>query len=359
MKTKLYCLIALIMACGCTDDKFVNVNYITDETLGRSREFVIDTLNVNDSIYVGSRDFLVYKDSFLVVLNGEPQDGCYLEVRRLDSGDLLRHFFRKGNGPGELLSANVDLNNHHLFVNDYVRSQFSVINLDSAILNGEYHCSLLKNEITMSPTVVPYKDTYIIENPYCYCDSDAHIYQGIEQGVPRFIILGEGREENQFDKYEYDTRNVAVDGRIICDMENKNYVYAHFGKSEVEFYDSTLTLTNMVKGPRIMKTQYSVYSIDGNDQKNVIYNNRIPYCYLGYCCDDSDVYLLYIGDYLTNESDINKMTTYILKFDWKGHFKASYHVGMYLTSISKGRDTDTFYATAIDSKGQRMLIKLY
>ena len=346
------------MVCGCSSDKLLNVNYMTDEVLRHSYECVIDTLNVNDSIYVGRSEFYVYKDSFLIISKKEPLDGCFLEVRRLDDKSLLSQYFKKGKGHGELLSANVDLNNNLLFVNDYIGSQYSIINLDSAIQNVKYHCTLKKKEITMSPTVVPYKNTYIMENPYCYCDSNAGIYQGIEQEVPRFIILGDGNEEAHFNQYEYNTRNVAVDGRIIWDVRNNNYVYAHFGKSEVEFYDSMLTLKTMIKGPKEMDTEYSIYSIQGNEQKNVIYDGRIPYCYLGYCCDDRDVYLLYIGDYLSSESDVNKMTTYILKFDWNGNFEKSYHVGMYLSSISKGRDIDTFYATAIDTNGQRTLIKI-
>ena len=358
MKYKIIYIYFLCIFFSCTKEIQLPVSYIADDVLSHSCQCTVtEVMGVNDSIYSGTNDFFVYKDSILIITKKNPTDGCFIEIRKLGNKEILAQFFPKGNGPSELLSANVDLNKNILFVNDYVKSKFSFINIDSAIANKNYKCILRSNKMTMSPTVVPYYNKYLIENPYCFCDSNINVYQGIEQGVPRFWVIEDGKENADKDNYEFNPRNVAVDGRIACDLENRNFVYAHFGQSIIEFYDSTLTLKKMLKGPKCMDIRYDYYDSKRNT-KQIIYKDRVPYSYLGYCCDDKYVYLMYIGDFFVNESDIYKMTTYILKFDWEGNFQKSYHIGAYLSSISKGKEIDTFYATAFNQSGEKILIKI-
>lgn len=358
MKNKIIYIFFLCCFFSCTTDIQLPVSYIGDDVLSHSSQCEVKVMDVNDSIYSGSNDFFVYNDSILIITKKNPTDGYFIEVRRLENKEILAQFFHKGNGHSELLSANVDMNKNILFVNDYVKSKFSFINIDSVITNKDYQCILRSKKMTLSPTVVPYYNNYLIENPYCYCDSNINVYQGIEQGVPRFYVIEDGKENDEKDDYEFNPRSVAVDGRIACDLKNKNLVYAHFGRSIVEFYDSTLTLKKMLKGPKNMNVTYGSYDNNGNKQKQIIYKSRVPYSYLGYCCDDNYVYLMYIGDFFVNDSDIQKMTTYILKFDWDGNFQKSYHIGAYLSSISKGKEMDTFYATTINQNGERILIKI-
>lgn len=358
MKKILMAILIIVGVLSCVTDNSIQVTYIDQSILSNAIHCKEELLDVNDSIFVGSSDFFVYKDSILIISKNNPKDGCFLEIRRLEDKKLIAKYFRKGNGKEELLSANVDINGNLLFVNDYVKSQFSIMDIDSIIENKDYKCILHKNSMTSSPTVVPYKGTFLVENPYCYNDSDMSILQGVEQGNPRFLKLNELQDDFESDKFVYDTRNVAVDGRIICNLKNNNIVYAHFGKSILEFYDDSLLLKKMVKGPLKMDIEYSVYAIPGITQKQVAYKNRIPYSYLGFCCDMNYVYLLYIGDYLKKETDIYNMSSYILKFDWNGNFEKSYYIGSYLSSISKGNTQDCFYATTIANNGQRNLIRI-
>ncbi|MGN0514659.1 MAG: hypothetical protein ACI4GD_10295, partial [Lachnospiraceae bacterium] len=225
MKKILTASLIVFSIIGCVTETDYQVAYLDENVLSNATHCKEDLLNVNDSVYVGSSDFFVYKDSILVISKNNPFDGCFLEIRRLEDKKLIASYFRKGNGKDELLSANVDMNGNLIFVNDFVKSQFSVINIDSVIKNGEYKCTLHKNAMTTSPTVVPYNGTFLVENPYCYSDSNNNILQGIEQGNPRFLKLNESQDDFGLDKYVYNTRNVAVDGRIICNLKNNNIIY--------------------------------------------------------------------------------------------------------------------------------------
>lgn len=357
MKRFLLYILPLFFCC-CTKKISINTEVLNEKTLNQSQECAIDTLDVNDSLYIGARDFFVYKDSILIVIKSKPQNDCYIEFRHLKTHDLIAKFFNHGNGRGELLSANVDLNDNLLFVNDFVKSQFAFLNVDSVVSNPNYLPVINKNYITQSPTVVPFKDGFIVENPYCFSDKTLNINQGIEDGVQRFVRIESESKDLEIPTQKYNTRNVAVDGRIIRNNKTDKIVYAYFGPSVVEFYDNDLNIEKRILGPKKLDIKYKTFNISGMQQPMVTYKEKVPYSYLGYSCDDSYIYLMYIGDFYNDDSDLMKMKTYILKFDWNGTFKKSYRVGMYLNSISKGCDEDTFYATGLTNNGERVLLKL-
>lgn len=359
MRRSILLILPLMLSC-CTNNISVNTEILSEDILNQSQECVIDTLDVNDSLYLGARSFFVYKDSILIVLRNNPQNDSYIEFRNLKSQDLIAKYFNHGNGRGELLSANVDMNDNLLFVNDFVKSQFAFVDIDSVITNPNYSPVISKNVVASTPTVVPFKDGFIVENPYCFSDESLNINQGIEDGIQRFIQIEPDAKEFELptQEYEYYTRAVAVDGRIIRNNKTEQIVYAYFGPSVIEFYDSDLNIQKRIEGPKKMDIKYRTFSVTGMQQPMVVYKEKVPYSYLGYCCDERYVYLMYIGDFYKDDSDLMKMKTYILKFDWNGTFKKSYRVGMYLCSISKGNDEDTFYATGFTKNGEHVLLKL-
>lgn len=351
----------LMFTVGCSSDVTYVKETLSEEDLDRAASLCSDTISLNmDSLYA-ARDFYVYHDSILVVVNDKAQEGLsFLEFFHMDSITMIAEYFKYGNGHNELLSANVDLNGGVLFVNDYVKAQFAFLDIDSVLAAPDkYSVSPESHGVHGAPTVVPYGDRYITENPYCYCDECAGIEQGVEQGVPRFIVTNGKDTPLEGNDYDFNLRNVAADGRIICKPNGSKYVYASFGQSLVEFYDKDLNLIRMVEGPRKLNVQYNRFSMKGDSQEQITYKGEIPYCYLGYCCDDDNVFLMYIGSFFSGNNDIQSMTTYILKFDWNGNYIRGYKYGRYLSCISKGTEEDVFYATTITDDGLPSLLKLH
>jgi hypothetical protein len=353
-------VIHIFFVCCSSDMSYEEVS-LSDETLDSAIRLNSDTITMDFDTFYAARDFYVYHDSVLIVINGKAKDSLsFLYFYRMDSMDLIAKYFRYGNGHGEMLSANVDLNDDVLFVNDYVKAQFAFINVDSLLYSSGNYSVLPKNHnVYGAPTVVPYKNLYITENPYCFCDEEAGIEQGVEQGISRFIVTNGKDSPLDGNDYKINPRNVAVDGRIICKPDGNAFVYASFGLSQVEFYDKDLSLLRIVDGPRRLKVNYNRITIDGNSQEQIMYDGKVPYCYLGYCCDDEFVYLAYVGDFFGGNEDLQSMPTYILKFDWNGDYVSGYKYNHYLSCISKGLEENTFYATTIDKDGLPMLLKLY
>lgn len=356
MASLLLCLVS------CSDEQGYKKETLPPSTLADATPLHADTIALDLDSFYAAKDFYVYNDSVLIVVNGKAQSGSsFIYIYDLADMGLIARYFRYGNGHNEILGANVDLNNNLLFVNDFMKGQVAFINMDSVIAShGKYRASVHKHNVYSAPTAVPYGDKYITENPYCYYSKDEGILQGVEQGVPRFIVTdGKNTINDMGDKYDINPRNVAVDGRIACKPDGEGFVYASFGQSNVEFYDKDLNLKKIVEGPVELDIKYSRFSLEGNKHENVIYNGKIPYCYLSYSCDDDFVYLMYLGVFYENDADLKNISTYILKFDWSGNYIKGYKYDKYLSSISKGTEEDVFYATAINEDGLPFLIKLY
>lgn len=353
-------LLLCIVSCG--DEQGYKKETLPPSTLTEATPLQTDTIALELDSFYAAKDYYVYNDSVLIVVNGKAQAGSsFIYIYDLADMGLIASYFRYGNGHNEVLSANVDLNNNTLFVNDFMKGQVAFINLDSVLaLRDKYRVGLHKHNVYSAPTAVPYKDGYITENPYCFYDEESEVSQGVEQGVPRFIVTdGKENKEDFGGKFDINPRNVAVDGRIVCKPDGEGFVYASFGQSNVEFYDEDLNLKKIVKGPRELDTKYYKLKSDGFLEVNVIYDGKIPYCYLGYSCDDDFVYLMYLGVFYKSDADLKNISTYILKFDWSGNYIKGYKCDRYLSSISKGTEEDVFYATAINEDGLPFLIKLY
>jgi len=344
---------------GCQSKPAIETDNLPESVLSDAQSCAVDTIGINPDDFPAARKYYVYKDSVLIVVNDKPSVGHFLDFVNINTGERISSLYKYGKGHGELMNATVDLNDGKLFVNDFMNSQFSFVDMDSVLmLREKYMPYPIKHNTTSSPTVVPYKDLFIVENPYCYSDEREGISQGVEQGVPRFILT-DGKEKNLEGKgFKYNPRNVAVDGRIARKDDGSRYVYASFGQSIVEFYDENLKLIKMVKGPKDLPTKYKTFSYQKGGQQEITYKGRIPYAFLGYCCDKSYVYLMYIGDFYTSEEKTEKMNSYILQFDWDGNFIKCYNTGLYTSNITKGNQEGTFYATTLNDKGLPILIRL-
>lgn len=350
---------SLACICSCEESPSYHKEILDETILNSSHSCNIDTIDLDYNKYKYANYFYVYNDSILIVVNSKPKEGYFIEFSNLSTNATIANMYKYGNGHSELLSANVELNNDMLFVNDYVKSQYAFINMDSLLAHdGRYTVSPRQRKHSGSPTAIPYKDMLLVENPYCYSSTDTKILQGVEQGMPRFLTITSDVEAEEPSDVKFNTRNVAVDGKIISDDPCGNIVYASFGQPNVEFYDNNLTLKKIVTGPTKLNAQYESFTMEDNGMKQIIYKEQIPYAYMAYCCDTKYVYLLYIGSFLKEETDIMRMKSHILQFDWHGNYIQCFDTGGFILSLSKSKRHNTFYATALDNDGNPRLIKL-
>ena len=245
--------------------------------------------------------------------------------------------------------ADIDLNENELIVNDYIKSQVSVINVDSLIKNPNFRIKPIAHRVIGAPTAILHKDSFLLENPYYFGDKRMGIYQG----TSRFLVT---KGEEFYDErlsYKYYTRNVSVNGHIIKNKQANKIIYASMYQSKIEIYDGDLNKIKIIEGPIELEPQYAI------ENNEISFKNRIPYAFLNYCTDEESFFLTYVGNYLDREHKLNDHPNWILQFDWDGNLKNCYFLDSYILSISKGQQSNVFYVTVLNKDKEPILLKLH
>ena len=225
MKKYLY-LLSIILFLSCNSK---STNEESMEKLSIEQFFKIDTLGTFEDEFLFAKEFLVYSDSILITLNKAHKDGYFIEFYNYINKRHISKLFKYGNGPNEMLSARIHLNNNKLFVNDYIKAQVAVIDMDSIIYSNNYNIKIRGHKVLGLPSAVICNNKFILENPYYFeCEK-----LGIKQGDSRFIVT-DGEKPYEYDRiYSYNTRNVNVDGCIITNDEKKRIMYAPMHNSNI------------------------------------------------------------------------------------------------------------------------------
>lgn len=339
----------IIIGCfilSCADHK--DYSSLPEDIKNNSVSLDIDTVDIPDNL-IYAREFRVYHDSILIVLNKKYDDVSFVEMYRLKDHKLIRSFFRLGNGPNELLSALVKLNGDVLTVNDYVKNQIAFLNLDSVLANPLYNVTPIRY-YTESPVAAQHlvDSQLIIENPNYFVDDNL----GINTNTTRLLVADKNSIPKGSENNEYYVRNVTSDGHIIVNYKLNKIIYAYMGKPIIEFYDRELKLTNRILGPDKLPAKYKI--ID----KEVIYDEYIPYAYLDFCTDENYFYLTYMGANLVAGKNMEDYPLWIFKFAWNGDFIKSYNIRRYISSISISNNGKSFYGTGVDKDKNPILLKL-
>lgn len=339
------------MACSSNENRDIVVHTLEENILKNTNYLQIDTIGVFENL-IYAKEYLVYRDSVLIVINNRHEDVCFVEFYNLNSKKLISRLYELGDGPKEMLSAKVCLNKNILYVNDYVKSQVAFVNVDSLLCDSIYFVYPIRHQVMGSPTAVPYRNVFLLENPYCFKNRKL----GIEQKASRFIVTDGKVPYEEKNKYEYYTRNVAVNGSIITNSIKNRIFYTNAYNSSIEVYDENLNLLKIITGPVFLDADYSI--MKGETSREVAFKRKIPYAYFDYCVDEDYVYLTYMGDFLTKGKKLKDYSNWIFKFDWNGNFIRSYFVGSYILSISKGNANNTLYVTVLNEDEIPLLLKL-
>lgn len=351
MKRKVILFLALVVIIfhGCTNDETDKDFFLDKKIKSEASPVKIDTIGFfEDLIY--ARQFFVYQDTILIVQNRKYEDVYFVEFYDLKRQQLLRRFFRLGNGPYEMLSGYITINGDVLTVNDYIKNQVAFVNIDSVLQNPLYSVPVIRHYYN-TPTAVRYREgELLLENPYCFQSKEL----GIDQKAPRFIIAIDKMPYLETKSYQYYTRNVATDGKIITDYEKNRILYVSMSIPRLEIYDNDLTLIKLVHGPDKLPATYKI-----DEDNSVSFYQAIPFTYMNFCTSTNFVYLMYIGDYLIpKKNHMEDLPVWIFKFDWDGNFLDSYSIGRYITSISLSADGQSIYATAINEEKNPFLIQI-
>lgn len=344
-------LIGVVLLSSCFDERqdIANTVILNEKILDDAEElYVVEDFQ---NLLEPAKNYYVYNDS-IFILHCYEYEGCSL-LRFFDNSyNSIKDICRYGNGYGEWLDLDITINGEHLFINDMLKSQLLDINLDNNIIDNENDKSIIKYNVKWLTAVVPYGiESVIAANPYYLHDSNNKIYQGKQ----RLIVAN---RDYVYPNFTYDVWNVTQRQKLLKNINKEEYIYVNPIQSCIEIYDSCLINIKTIKGPRALKSEFSIRQNAETNQKIVSYGPLVIGSYVGGCLHQDNLYLLYVGERWSDDIERNQNPTYVLKFDSNYELTKAYKYSGALYSISKGKDEDVFYATAYDGVDDCKLIKL-
>lgn len=345
-KTALF-ILCLISAVSCQQGTADISNIVlSPEILDSAQTLSPEKVSFNPPIF--AKKVFGWNDSIFIVLNDKSSGRRFIELYSSDN-NLIRDYFIRGRGPGEMLDASAIYMNDSLLVEDIYLNHLAVISIRQAISAPDFKPEL-KNYSIQTQSMWPYKNALLAVNPNRFINKK----YGINNDGPRFIVSDTAFTYNDSEKYKFTTINVTHSSFIMSYYKNRIFYYSACSP-EIEIYDLDLNLLRTVHGPQM--SQDIEYYID--DLNDVCFLSNIPYAYMGSCHNSDFVFLCYIGDFLRPENnyDESDFSSYILQFDWDGNFIDSYNIDHYIKSMSLSRDGRYIYAFGTDHDGESVFYK--
>lgn len=347
MKKAALFILGLISAVSCRQGTAdIPDIVLSPEILDSAQALFPEKIGFNPAI--SAKQVFVWNDSIFVVLNDKSSGRRFIELYSSDN-NIIRDYFIRGRGPGEMLDASAFYSNDTLLVEDIFQNSIAVIPLPQAISDYDFKPELSKYSI-QSQFMWPYRNALLAVNPNRFICKE----YGINNDGQRFIISDNSLSYKETEKYKFTTFNVTYSSFIIS-YRNNRILYYSATTPEIEIYDLDRNLLRTIYGPP-MSQDIKYYIDDFND---VSFLSNIPYAYRKSCHNSDFVFLCYIGDFLRPENnyDESDFSSYILQFDWDGNFIDSYYIDHYIKSMSLSRDGRYIYAFGTDHDGESVFYK--
>ena len=296
------------------------VEEVTSDILPLSREMI------------HAKDLFVYNDSILVVLNNPTAKYC-IQVYNIYSGNHISDLIRKGNGPKEMLLCRARIIEDNLYIRDFAKGNYTVINLP---------CLLKSTENYDVPEFKKYKEKFNIYdflevnnrilylNPLCFED----INNKVDNHEPRLFYEGYTLSRNKFNTF-----NVSQ-GTIISNDKYSLIVFASLNTNELEIYNYDLNPLIKVLGPTYFDVKYAY---DGN---HVSFKDNAYYGYQCIVTAGDTFWATYQGALIDRAKQ-----TYIIQYKWDGTIVRAMHSDKYLSTISLSSKGDKLYLRGKDDDG--------
>ncbi|MCQ2973488.1 MAG: hypothetical protein MJ211_01610 [Bacteroidales bacterium] len=172
MKNYLLILILLIFA-SCSQNQSNKTCYypvpeevtmLTEDNMPKVETFTLEKIPLPTKYLMNY--CYVYQDSLVVSINYSNPNPYIISVYNLNTQQEIAGYFKKGNGPNELMSFNGYLHNNNLFIRDGNLHALTQLNMDSVILKGNNYTPIITfcDALLMSDFVYLGNDTIVSAN---------------------------------------------------------------------------------------------------------------------------------------------------------------------------------------------------
>lgn len=321
-------LVFAVLLCSCGSNYRKGYSEIeVEEKIFRNATPVEYSSISGENDFVHAKQLFVISDSIILASN-RPGADYFIDFYDLETKRLLTKYIRSGNGPGEALNCDSSVSDGTVYVNDFVRKELLMVNIDSALNDGNYKVpSYPYSHGKTIPSISGRGDSVYFLNPYCL------EYKPYHTGKPRYFSAKKFHElpDDAFN-HRLNTFNVSQ-GELLVKPGGGTIAFFSLNYPFVEFYSSPESPYLRINFPSNIEQKFRT---EGNE---VIFNGFIHYTFTGASCDDEYLYGAYVDDVLTRERDMEAFSTYIVKMNWCGDILGCYFFPYCITSLSKTQST--------------------
>ena len=343
-------ILCLLIICSCkeqtkTESLKGEVIQLTEETLPPMKEFYSVRLNYPHEEMFNVPYTSVYNDTIIALFERQNVDSHFIYVINLNTGKIYGEYFKKGNGPGELMRPSFDIRNNHLFVQDPHLWAVARMNIDSIIVKGnDYNVvpKFVKSWEGFSGNDMPNDSTLVSIDPWYFHDGR------YEQGSSRLfkVDLKTGERVVPFTPNNEIKLADRITGGFIMHFDDK-LIYAYEYKPIVCFMNSNYESIRTYMGPEPDDLKYK----ESENMPKLEHDagGRF-YLYASSILAESEHYL-FMQTYRyhnVEELSLRGCDTEIWQFEKATmNFVARYHpnVNHEILTLSYSEATNTFYFT--------------
>ena len=343
-----YLLLALclLIICSCkeqtkTETLTGEIIQLTEETLPPMKEFYSERLRFPHEEMFNVPYTFVYHDTIVALFERQNFDSHFIYVINLNTGKIYGEYFKKGNGPGELMRPSFDIRNNHLFVHDPHLWAVARMSIDSIIEKGndyKVEPKFVKSWDAILDNDMPNDTTLVAIDPY-------YIHDGrYEQGISQLfkVDLRTGERVVPFEPDNDMKFSDRIFGGFILHFDDKLF-YAYKYKPIISFLDSNYEPIRTYVGPEPDDLKYK----EVGDQSTLEHDADGYYMYSS-GLEESENYIFIINYRYHNKEELSLRgcDTEIWQFEKSTmDFVARYHpnVNYEINTLSYSEATNTFY----------------
>lgn len=219
-----------------------NIVRLTDENMPPVEYFSLEKIALPEKY--AEAEYSVYNDSIAVIVNSDHPDPYIVTIFNLNTGKEFAGYFKKGQGPDEMISVMARIHRNCLYVLDLATNAVSRLNIDSVLAQGDaYHpvCIDLDCLMVSNNFIFEGNDTITMANPM-YVSNDL----GVED-IPEFMQF-DAKTGLPVANYKINDQNYPANlvqrSIVRCDS---NYVVFWGVYPIITIYDKKFNLVKMYR----------------------------------------------------------------------------------------------------------------
>ena len=355
-----FVIILLTLLNSCAD----NVNifnkhtlYLTDDNMPSLQQLNLEKINLLEEERI-ALSIKVYNDSVLIINKSYSSDSFLLSLVNLKNHSLIGEYYKRGNGPNELLRIAAINYQNRLTVYDITKNQISFFYLDSALSNRQFYRPNIQSmegrdfgkfDLLTDTTLIFYNPWHLKN-----CGNVANEY------APELLISG----------LDGDFKYIPPENAAFVANEAQAYIVSNIDKNRVfiaynsipqfTFLNTNLDTIKVIHGPDIIKRKNYKYKNINGEIYNSIKNSYSSSIYT----DDNNIFVsnkrisgLIMKDFVEFTKTLNNNRPELFRFDWEGNLIARYQLPSRFSSISFSETTNTLYITVRDENDELCLYK--